>query len=249
MAEYTYEDIIIDPTSEKARTAIGKKCYMYDSPTSLVMLANNNELDNLLTLESIDNESEFPFVAKADDLGWSCIIVKKEDPYSEHLKKWIEDNNVKAGDYVRVTRTIDYDDENFNAAWTDEMDRCAGKTMRVLKVDDYSGITLENLCIFPYFVLEKVEEPKPKYVPFKSKEEFIEAFHYHDNANYSETEDILMNYGMWLKSKDEGYFVQVWIITTSGIQTEYSCCPESWEDLLANYTFLDGMPCGKSKEN
>lgn len=249
MAEYTYEDVIIDPTSEKARTAIGKKCYMHDSPTSLLMVANNNELDNLLTLESIDTESEFPFVDKEDDFGWSCIIVKKEDPYSEHLKKWIEDNNVKAGDYVRVTRTIDYDDENFNAAWTDEMDRCAGKTMRVLKVDDYSGITLENLCIFPYFVLEKVEEPKPKYVPFKSKEEFIEAFHYHDVSKYSDTDNILLIYGMWLKCKESSTLFLVTMIKDEGLYTEHSYYVFSWENVLTEYEFLDGTPCGRLVED
>ena len=36
-------------------------------------------------------------------------------------------------------------------------------------------------------IIEKKEEPKPKYVPFESKAEFIDAFHYHDNANYSDT--------------------------------------------------------------
>lgn len=89
MAEYTYKDVIIDPTSEEARTAIGKKCYMQDSPTSLVMLANNNELDDLLTLGSINAKLEFPFVDKEYDFGWSCIIVKKEEPKPKHKSKYI----------------------------------------------------------------------------------------------------------------------------------------------------------------
>ena len=77
-----------------------------------------------------------------------------------------------------------------------------------------SGRMLNYPCIIP-----KKEELKPKYVPFESKEEFIEAFHYHDNANYSETEDILMNYGMWLKSIEYDYgLVNVLLIMQSKLE-------------------------------
>lgn len=98
-------------------------------------------------------------------------------------------------------------------------------------------------------IIIKKEEPKPKYVPFESKEEFIEAFHYHDNANYSETEDILMNYGMWLKSMCLGNFYQVTIIKKSGIFTDDNSSIITWEQLLEKYTFLDGTPCGKESKD
>ena len=163
MAEYTYKDIIIDPTSEEAKNAIGKKCYMYDSPTMLLKMANSN--DDARTLGSID-ESDYPFNDKEVGSKWTCIIVKKE-------------------------------------------------------------------------------EPKPQYVPFKSKEEFIEAFHYHDNANYSETEDILMNYGMWLKDKNSH---EIFLVTGVFNQSIHICdfdSDESWGELLNEFTFLDGSPCGK----
>ena len=101
---------------------------------------------------------------------------------------------------------------------------------------------------FPCIIVKK-EEPKPKYVPFESKEEFIEAFHYHDNANYSETEDILMNYGMWLKSMCLGNFYQVTIIKKSGIFTDDNSSIITWEQLLEKYTFLDGTPCGKESKD
>lgn len=328
MAEYTYKDVIIDPTSEEAKNAIGKEAYYSDNPTECLEYANNDDKYHLERFNSIEKYN-CPF--NFGDFNYSCLIVKKKEPYaerakkwiednglkkgdyvkvtrtaenyedgwnyvwdsrmdnsvgkilrveevitykeyivledsfgypyfvlekvekdelySEHLKRWIEDNNVKAGDYVRVTRTIDYDDENFNAAWTDEMDRCAGKTMRVLKVDDYSGITLENLCIFPYFVLEKVEEPKPKYVPFKSKEEFIEAFHYHDVSKYSDTDNILLIYGMWLKCKESSTLFLVTMIKDEGLYTEHSYYVFSWENVLTEYEFLDGTPCGRLVED
>lgn len=82
MAEYTYKDIIIDPTSEEAKNAIGKKCYMYDSPTMLLKMANSD--DGARTLESID-ESDYPFNDKEFGSEWTCIIVKKEEPKPEYV--------------------------------------------------------------------------------------------------------------------------------------------------------------------
>ena len=104
-----------------------------------------------------------------------------------------------------------------------------------------SGCVLNYPCIIP-----KKEEPKPKYVPFESKEEFIDAFHYHDNDKYSETDDILLNYGMWLKSIEYDYGL-VARITDDAIKVGNSSL--NWKYLLDHYTFLDGSPCGKLKEN
>ena len=93
---------------------------------------------------------------------------------------------------------------------------------------------------FPCIIVKK-EEPKPKYVPFESAEEFIDAFHYHDNVNYSETDDILLNYGMWLKLNE--LYVLVTCISDEYIKTFESCY--FWNELLENFEFLDGSPCGK----
>ena len=114
MAEYTYEDIIMDPEDPRLEGAIGKVCYFNDSPKMILEHANNNSPNNFFSLKEINKNNEYPFTdGKYEDV-WTLIIIKKE-------------------------------------------------------------------------------EPKPEYVPFESKEEFIEAFHYHDNANYSETDDILLN--------------------------------------------------------
>ena len=94
-------------------------------------------------------------------------------------------------------------------------------------------------------IIEKKEE-KPKYVPFESKEEFIDAFHYHDNSKYSETDDILLNYGMWLKSIEYDYGL-VTRITDNAIKVGNSSL--NWMYLLDHYTFLDGTPCGKEVED
>ena len=140
MAEYTYKDIIIDPTSEEAKNAIGKKCYMYDSPTMLLKMANSN--DGARTLESID-ESDYPFNDKEFGNEWTCIIVKKEEPkkyvpfengqeffnsylsVESRLEKedyflsnhgiWLKDKTSKA--YYMVTKIWDIGDDSDEISW------------------------------------------------------------------------------------------------------------------------------------
>ena len=140
MAEYTYKDIIIDPTSEEAKNAIGKKCYMYDSPTMLLKMANSD--DDARTLESID-ESDYPFNDKEFGREWTCIIVKKEEPkkyvpfengqeffnsylsVESRLEKedyflsnhgiWLKDKTSKA--YYMVTKIRDIGDDSDEISW------------------------------------------------------------------------------------------------------------------------------------
>ena len=167
MAEYTYKDIIIDPTSEEAKNAIGKKCYMYDSPTMLLKMANSN--DDARTLESID-ESDYPFNDKEFGNEWTCIIVKKE-------------------------------------------------------------------------------EPKPKYVPFESIEEFVERYtEVKEGMEFGTFEDNLLQCGMWIKSKDDDDLSQVTVIREYGICIDTMSTFVSWKNLLDDFEFIDGSPCGKLME-
>ena len=103
MDEYTYKDIIIDPTSEEAKNAIGKKCYMYDSPTMLLKMANSN--DGARTLESID-ESDYPFNDKEFGSEWTCIIVKKEDQKPKYVPFETLDEFIES--YKKAEERIDY---------------------------------------------------------------------------------------------------------------------------------------------
>ena len=248
MAEYTYADIIMDPNDPRLEGAIDKECYFSDYPKKVLDSARNNSSDYLDCLISISKERACPFYDKYGN-GWTLIIIKKEEPYSERAKKWIEQNDLKEGDYVKVTRKVNDHEDEWQGLWLDYMDESVGKTLKVKDIDTYVyTISLENGFYYPYFVLEKTEPLKPEYVPFESKEEFIEAFHYHDNANYSETEDILMNYGMWLKDKNSH---EIFLVTGVFNQSIHICdfdSDESWGELLNEYTFLDGSPCGRLKE-
>ena len=105
-------------------------------------------------------------------------------------------------------------------------------------------------------IIEKKEEPKPEFVPFKSADEFIDEY---DNANYSISsgtlENKLLNYGgVWLKSKKDNSLYMVAGVSNSGLvicdkerttsePIEYNV-KMSWVEILANFVFADGTPCG-----
>ena len=166
MAEYTYKDIIIDPTSEEAKNAIGKKCYMYDSPTMLLKMANSD--DDARTLESID-ESDYPFNDKEFGSEWTCIIVKKE-------------------------------------------------------------------------------EPKPEYIPFQDGREFFNS--YLSVESRLEKEDyFLSNHGIWLMDCENGDYFMVTEIWGDGVVLGSNQETTHWDDLLEEFIFLDGSPCGKESKD
>ena len=105
-------------------------------------------------------------------------------------------------------------------------------------------------------IIEKKEEPKPEFVPFKSADEFMDEY---DNVNYSinsgTLENKLLNYGgVWLKSKKDNSLCMVTGVSNSGLvicdkeritsePIEYNV-RMSWAEILANFVFADGTPCG-----
>lgn len=75
MAEYTYEDIIMDPEDPRLKGAIGKFVFFSDNPTLCVEEANKGNGFNFL--DSIDSEKDMPFFVVSEN--WACIILKKEE--------------------------------------------------------------------------------------------------------------------------------------------------------------------------
>ena len=78
MAEYTYEDIIMDPEDPRLEGAIGKECYFSDYPKQLLNGARNNSPEYLDYLTDIRKEGACSFVDK-NGSGWILIIIKKEE--------------------------------------------------------------------------------------------------------------------------------------------------------------------------
>ena len=87
-------------------------------------------------------------------------------------------------------------------------------------------------------IIEKKEEPKPKYVPFKSNEEFLESYIYH-KEKFTRSSLACQLYslgGIWLKYKGIEDFFMI---------TEFWDDMTRWGEFLERFTFLDGSPCGK----
>lgn len=142
MAEYTYKDIIIDPTSEEAKNAVGEGCYFGSNPKTVLDFANCNEKKFLRVLECIKPEEDNPFYDY--NYGFPCIIIKKEEPKPKYvpfengqeffnsylsvesrLEKedyflsnhgiWLKDKTSKA--YYMVTKIWDIGDDSDEISW------------------------------------------------------------------------------------------------------------------------------------
>lgn len=87
MEKYTWEDIIIDPTSEEAKACIGKEVYYGSNPNEVLIRANNNNIFALEKLLKIYPKNKYPFIVDdAYTSHFSCIILKKEEPQKEEPK-------------------------------------------------------------------------------------------------------------------------------------------------------------------
>ena len=99
MAEYTYEDIIMDPEDPRLEGAIGKECYFSDYPKQLLNGARNNSPEYLDCLTDIRKEAACTFVDK-NGSGWILIIIKKEEPKPEYVPFENAEEFLNAYDYT-----------------------------------------------------------------------------------------------------------------------------------------------------
>lgn len=69
--------------------------------------------------------------------------------------------DLKVGDKVRISRKADTFEEGWGAVWRPEMDTCVGKTGHIMLDGESFGFRVSEGgegYLFPYFVLEKVED-------------------------------------------------------------------------------------------
>lgn len=85
MPEYTYKDVIIDPTSEEAKNCIGKEVYFADSPTNCLRYANNDDKYHCKILQRIELSDCCPFIVDTGCVNWGSIIPKKKNPEPEFV--------------------------------------------------------------------------------------------------------------------------------------------------------------------
>ena len=104
---------------------------------------------------------------------------------------------------------------------------------------------------YPFMIVKK--EPAPRYVPFKSKEEFVERYkEVMEVVEFDSFEDNLFQCGMWLKHADDDPSKSVYrlvsLIKDAGVRISEWGFFDWGELLLAGFLFLDDTPCGKEEE-
>ena len=154
--------------------------------------------------------------------------------------------------------------------WANKDDNCKTGILKGIRKDDMmlpflveipNGMILRYACIIP-----KKEEPQPEYSEFESQEEFLNYYAYHrDKLVESSLNHQLSSFGgVWLKGKKPNVIymvIEIWdegvVLGDTKMRATNQWCGEyvkantatEWKELCENYTFLDGSPCGKLKEN
>ena len=85
MSEYTYKNLIIDPTSEEAKTCIGKRVYYSSNPASCLQYANDHDMECCKVLKGINPDSIYPFTLEDSNIFCSCIVLCLEEPKPEYV--------------------------------------------------------------------------------------------------------------------------------------------------------------------
>ena len=80
MAEYTYDNILINPSKEGIESLIGKEVYFHNNPYLCLDYANKKSTDHLGVLAKIRKNSAVPFTIEQGNTvhEYTCIIIKKE---------------------------------------------------------------------------------------------------------------------------------------------------------------------------
>ncbi|WP_321822894.1 hypothetical protein [Pyramidobacter piscolens] len=101
------------------------------------------------------------------------------EEYIKMQKMWLKATGIKEGSWVEVMR----EPKNYESGWSREYDPSPQRVFlegvhRVVACHHTSGILLryrgkDNVCFFPFFVLNPAEAPKPEKYQFKPFEQVL----------------------------------------------------------------------------
>ena len=132
-------------------------------------------------------------------------------------------------------------------------------TLERIRKDGNNPFMVKSILSTTYWscIIPKKEEPKPKYVPFESIEEFLTAY-FKSVANSECIQKTISSTGIWLKHNDAFLLVtEIWdrgVVVGNGKMETMNIGDDNylttnlitdWHELYDKYTFLDGSPCGK----
>ena len=122
---------------------------------------------------------------------------------------------------------------------------CNSAVEGILTNMDDGYFEVDNEGYWDCIILKKEElKPKPKYVPFQDGREFFNS--YLSVESRLEKEDyFLSNHGICLMDCENGDYFLVTEIWGDGVVLGSNQETTHWDDLLEDFIFLDGSPCGK----
>jgi len=86
----------------------------------------------------------------------------KQEAYKVLQKAWVEENDVRKGDIVRVLRPAKSHEIGWVCSWNDGvMTKKVGMTQRIGKISN-QWVNLSDSYNYPFFVLEIVDQPREK---------------------------------------------------------------------------------------
>lgn len=94
------------------------------------------------------------------------------------------------------------------------------------------------------FIIIKKEEPKPVYMMFENREEFLNYYYY--TSVTVPFKHLLATFGgVWIREGVFGAYRMVTAICDDGVSLGDENYMTAWDELYKKFTFLDGSPCGK----
>lgn len=101
--------------------------------------------------------------------GWTlehtdiyCAPIRKS--YAERQAEWVAEHGIKVGSKVVVIRDAKDHEDGWPLCWMHSMDKTVGTTLTVDHIED-RGISLDYLPMYPYFVLEPIQDIAPGHNP------------------------------------------------------------------------------------
>jgi hypothetical protein len=155
-----------------------------------------------------------------DCTGWDW---KPEPTYAELCEK----AGLKVGDRVKVTGKTEHSEwQGWHFSWLrPPMDDMIGKTYTIKSIGGWKAGSV-YVCDDFYFPVTSLEKVEPKYRPFTA-DEFERHCH------------------KWLKRIDNPkYRYRVDAFLPDNWRLAGSAASRSWQNMLSEFTFLDGTPCG-----
>lgn len=234
MDKYTYADLIIDP--KDPRLEIGAYYYFGGNAVNALERANEGKKEKELTwiYNGDDFDQRYIFgLRDTEDTGdsrifTSFLIRKKEPTYAERQAEWVKENDIKVGDKVKILKEFSSGD------FVDYMKPLVGTIGEIKEIGERIQVYTEDKddwWYWPYYCLEKVEEKK--YVPF----------------DLSLEEDRAKLRGAWVRPKDCYPNADHLIRGISNITVWFGDSYLNAQELLNEYEFIDGSPCGKLVED